>query len=372
MDKEIKSLQQILKSISSLNGIDISDAGKFLLTLLKHTLILTNTGSAFLVKKKRTRFYPQVNSGSYSNEKIQEILKKLSPLIDPDKEKQYIEGKLVYTLVTKKPNRFLLFIRTDLKEIPEEHDKTFQLYLKAATNIIENAENYKKYLEKEKIAAIGLAANMIIHDFKNPLASIENITNLIKETSKDDIVAECVDIINDAVEELNALIREVLDFSKGKKDLDIQNISISDLILKVRGLLANKLKDNNIIFEVESLFDMDIMADRKKLERVIVNLIRNSIEALKGKKQEKKITLKIEKQEDKARFSITDNGCGIPEDIREKIFEPFVTKHTVGGTGLGMAIVKQIIESHRGEITFETRPGEGTTFVFTIPLNGLE
>jgi signal transduction histidine kinase len=371
VDKEIKSLQQVLKSISSLNGIDISEAGKLLQSLLKHALILTNINSAFLVKKKRTRFYPQVNSGSYSDKKIQEILKNLSPEIEPDKEKQHIEEKLVYTLVTKKSNRFLLFLKTKTGDIPEEHEKTFLLYLKAATNIIENAENYKKYLEKEKITAIGLAANMIIHDFKNPLASIENITNLIKETSKDDIIAECVDIINDAVEELNALIREVLDFSKGKKDLDIQSTSISDMILKVRGLLANKLKENNITFEVESLFDMDVMADRKKLERVVINLIRNSIEALKGKKQEKKITLKIEEYEDKVRFSITDNGCGIPEEIREKIFEPFVTKHTVGGTGLGMAIVKQIIESHRGEITFETRPGEGTTFVFTIPVNGL-
>ncbi len=62
MDKEIKSLQQILKSISSLNGIDISDAGKFLLTLLKHTLILTNTGSAFLVKKREPGFTPRLTA----------------------------------------------------------------------------------------------------------------------------------------------------------------------------------------------------------------------------------------------------------------------------------------------------------------------
>jgi len=164
------------------------------------------------------------------------------------------------------------------------------------------------------------------------------------------------------------MIKEILDFSRGKKDLDLESTSLPGLIIKIEELLSSQLSQNRIKFEVRCLLKEEIIVDKKKLERVLINLIRNSIEALKGKKKDKKITLQIEKKKTKVRFSLSDNGRGIPEDIRESLFEPFVTKHTSGGTGLGMAIVKQIIESHKGEITFETRAGEGTTFVFNIPL----
>ncbi|HPZ08295.1 MAG TPA: HAMP domain-containing sensor histidine kinase [Candidatus Eremiobacteraeota bacterium] len=369
MNREIKSLQQIFKIISSISGIDVPDIKKLLQTLLKHTLNLTNISNAFLVKEKRGKFYPQLHIGSYNDKKIDEILSRLSSQIDLHKEKQYIgDNLLIYTIETRKSNRFIIFLKSS-SSISDEYEKTFILYLKAAANVIETGENYKKYLEKEKIAAIGLAANMIIHDFKNPLASIENIINLIKETSQDEVIIECVDIIYDAVEELNLLTREILDFSKGKKALELQNTSVPCLISNVREHLQLQLEENNIFFESICLFDNEIIADKKKLERVLINLIRNSIEALKSKKQEKKIIIKVEKTDENIRFSLSDNGKGIPDDIKERIFEPFVTRHTVGGTGLGMAIVKQIIESHKGEITFETRPGEGTKFVFTIPVN---
>jgi len=365
--KEVKSLQEVIKHLSTLKGIDLSDAKELLKNLLKHTMNITGMKSAFLVKSRRNKFYPQIHCGAYNLEKIEGFLRDFAGKLDDNQNKEYIKGKFIYKINADRKQTFWLFIPS--RTIPgEENKEIFRLFLKASANILENAENCKKYLEKEKIAAIGLAANMLIHDFKNPLGAIESITTVIKETSVDETVLECVDIIREATEGLNSMIKEILDFSRGKKDLELESTSLSGLIIKIEELLSSQLSQNRIKFEVKCFLKEEIIVDKKKLERVLINLIRNSIEALKGKKKDKKITLQIEKKKTKVRFSLSDNGQGIPEDIRESLFEPFVTKHTSGGTGLGMAIVKQIIESHKGEITFETRAGEGTTFVFNIPL----
>ena len=303
MKKEIKSLQEIIKSLNSLKGVDIPDARGLLRHLLKHTLNLTDSKSGFVVKKKRSKFYPQIHAGSYNSEKIEKSLSDIKDKLQENKNREYLKGKIIYKIKTKKRQTFLLVI-TSKNEIIPEKEEIFKYFLKACANILENAENYKKYLEKEKIAAIGLAANMLIHDFKNPLGAIESISSVIKESSTDDVVLECVDIIKEATEGLNCMIKEILDFSKGKKNLDMEKTRIDDLIKKVRDILCCLLEDSNVKFEATCNIKEEILIDRKKLERVLVNLIRNSVEALKTKKGERKITLKVEKKNEKELYSL--------------------------------------------------------------------
>jgi signal transduction histidine kinase len=104
--------------------------------------------------------------------------------------------------------------------------------------------------------------------------------------------------------------------------------------------------------------------DKERIWRVIMNLVNNAKEALPSGG---KIEIELMVSADKAEFSIKDNGSGIPEEIRETLFEPFVTKGKTNGTGLGLTIAKRIIEAHHGEISFATQTGQGTTFFVTLP-----
>ncbi len=94
------------------------------------------------------------------------------------------------------------------------------------------------------------------------------------------------------------------------------------------------------------------------------NIIRNSIEALRGKGL---IRIASDQENGSARIHITDNGPGIPEAIRDHLFDPFVTSGKAGGTGLGTAISKSIVDAHGGRLDFNTETGKGTTFVITLP-----
>ena len=121
-------------------------------------------------------------------------------------------------------------------------------------------------------------------------------------------------------------------------------------------------------------YPLRVQASRVRMEQVLINLIGNAVDAtedLTGRSPELKISLR--RQENFALCCIQDNGCGIPADKLQTIFEPYYTTKPPGrGTGLGLPVVKQIIESYQGKLTIESTPHQGSTFSFSIPLVALQ
>jgi len=111
-----------------------------------------------------------------------------------------------------------------------------------------------------------------------------------------------------------------------------------------------------------------ILGEKAKLFRVFQNLIGNAIEAIGEGRGHVEIEGTVRGEDGVVEITIKDNGSGIPEAIRGRFFEPFVTFGKSGGTGLGSAIVKSIIDAHNGDIRFETETGKGTAFFVTLPL----
>jgi signal transduction histidine kinase len=109
-----------------------------------------------------------------------------------------------------------------------------------------------------------------------------------------------------------------------------------------------------------------VQADATKLLRVLQNLVTNAIEAIHQTKQRGHIKVSVTDDDDYAVFLVTDNGPGIPVQIQEKFFDPFITYGKSEGTGLGSAIIKSIVDAHRGSIEFKTG-ATGTTFTIRIP-----
>jgi signal transduction histidine kinase len=147
--------------------------------------------------------------------------------------------------------------------------------------------------------------------------------------------------------------------------IEIAYVSFDTLFEHFRELNSPFFKDDRVQFELSGN-GASTQGDASKLMRVLQNLIGNAIDALHNAKIEGLIEVVAKETDGSVILTVSDNGPGIPQSIRETFFEPFVTQGKNEGTGLGSAIVKTIIEAHRGSITFETS-AQGTTFTIRLP-----
>jgi len=137
-------------------------------------------------------------------------------------------------------------------------------------------------------------------------------------------------------------------------------------VIEVVELALDIFNEDYLVFEKET---EEIIAeiDRTQLIRIITNLVKNAIQAISDQQETKSIVVQVKKMENKVLISVQDNGIGIKEEDLNRIFEPkFTTKNS--GMGLGLSIIKNIIENYKGNITFETQYGQGTIFRVSLPI----
>lgn len=224
--------------------------------------------------------------------------------------------------------------------------------------IKQQQEDLRRY---EKEMAWKEMAKQVAHEIKNPLTPIKLSVQHLYQAYKDrrenfgDILRKVIDMISEQIEVLSNIASEFSSFARmpsGKMEI----VSVNELLDETVNVFY-QYPNITIIKEFynENLF---IKADRAELRRAFINIIKNSVQAIRDTGEIKIIT---DKRENKIIIKIEDTGVGIPDEIASKIFEPnFSTK--TEGMGLGLAIVKKTIEELKGEIKFKTKPGTGTTF----------
>ena len=215
---------------------------------------------------------------------------------------------------------------------------------------------------REKFKIIGEMSTRLAHDLRNPLSIIKNTVEIIE--TKQDLNAEdrdiCYDRIHRAIDRISHQIDNVLDFVRPTQtsfEKNLLNNILSSAIERIAKPDTIKIiMPTNLVYAV---------CDFTKLEVVFINLIMNSIQAIANSGQ---IEIKFIEDDKNTSIQISDTGCGIPQDVLPKIFEPlFTTKRT--GTGLGLPSCKQIIEEHYGTIKVSSEMGSGTTFTLVLPKN---
>lgn len=220
---------------------------------------------------------------------------------------------------------------------------------------------------KEKQIAIGQLASGIAHEIRNPLNAINIIIQrfqmeFVAKEDNDEFQKMLVTLRSE-ISRINEIIEQFLNFARPPK-LDIQQTNLSELIEETIYLMQIQAKQNNII--LEKIVEPNLIAylDRSKIKQVLINLIKNAIEAID---ESGKITIEAKLKQNNIIIKISDTGKGISDNIKNKIFSLyFTTKKT--GTGLGLSIVHQIISEHNGEIECNSIEGIGTTFEITLPL----
>jgi signal transduction histidine kinase len=225
-------------------------------------------------------------------------------------------------------------------------------------------ESTEEIIHKTKMESVGELVNTIVHDFRSPLSSINLASSMIKEQHPDEDTVEWCDMIRDQVNRMLSMAEEFLEFSRGERALNREPIDLGETLELFRRWNQD-LPQANVKLEIECPENLTIAADKYKLTRVWQNLINNAVEAFK--QGGGCIQIRVEANESWVKMSLRDNGPGIPERIRETLFEPFVTYGKGGGTGLGTAIAKSIVEAHGGTISFESGTKIGTTFFIRLP-----
>ncbi|MBT4818972.1 MAG: CHASE2 domain-containing protein [Lentisphaerae bacterium] len=224
----------------------------------------------------------------------------------------------------------------------------------------------EELVRSEKLSVVGNMAATIIHDIRGPMTAIMGYAELM--TGRDLLAEEATRYSGTIIrqtERVNNMVQEILDFARGDSELALDPIKAGLLLGEVGANLRDELRSGDITVTCDSSCPVEVHVDREKMLRVFLNLGRNAAEAMQGKGA---ITIDCAVQDRTIVVSVTDDGPGIPEDIRATVFEPFVTAGKEKGTGLGLAIVKRVVENHGGEIGVESATGSGTVFRVRLPL----
>jgi signal transduction histidine kinase len=264
-----------------------------------------------------------------------------------------------------------LYIAITIEKKFRSYKNSIQLYL------IENQKQHELLSQRTKLIAMGEMLGNIAHQWRQPLSLISTASSAIKVNKElnlltDEFLYESLGTIEHGVNYLSETIEDFTDFFRPDRERNIFSLSL--FMDKLYKLVSSQLKDMNIQL-VENIEDLKINGFEKDLLQVLLNILRNAIDALEHVEGEKYIFVDIFKKDENIFIQIKDNAGGIKEDIINRIFEPyFTTKHKSQGTGIGLYMSDEIITKHmNGKLevensTFEYNNKTFTGALFTIKL----
>ena len=227
-----------------------------------------------------------------------------------------------------------------------------------------NQNRVEELMRQEKMSIVGKMINGIMHDFRNPFAVILMLSDLIRRIHPD--VADHCNTISEQIDRLTGMAEDLFEFSKGGGELKVQPFSPEEMLQRFEKLNREYLASLGIELRIAAEPGM-IEGNEDKLLRVLQNLMSNAAQALEPDGGGH-IAIQAGFEPDGAlQLTVSDDGPGIPEQVRHNLFEAFSTFGKKKGLGLGMAITHSIVQAHGGTIRFETEEGKGTTFYVRIP-----
>jgi len=254
-----------------------------------------------------------------------------------------------------------VFANTDVTERKRAEEE-----LKKAYEKLQRAHEELKTLDEMKSNII---AN-VSHELRTPITIAKGAIELVMDEKDQKKRKELLKIALNALLRQNFIVEDLLQAARLERgEMKLEKVDMANLINRVTEEFRPMLMKNNIQMEKNVEEGLFATADPNQIEHVLRNLITN---AIKFNKPGGSVIIEAQKRGDMVEVCVSDTGIGIPEDQQEKIFERFYQvdsspSRRYGGTGMGLAIVKEIVEAHGGKVTVESRPGEGSRFCFTVP-----
>ena len=351
---------------SEKNRIKVEEARKFL------DSILTNLSSGIIVIKKNLeiiqtniefykifnlavkRQFRNLNDFCHINDEYLKLIHFVSEFV---KEKKYVKTKSKDFKFNINKNEKI--IRLQIKSIKESGEFIFILLIDDITDVSE-AQRHQAWSE---------VARRLAHEIKNPLTPIQLSAERVESRLKDKLSVEDLQMLQrstqtivNQVESLKIMVNEFADYARTPK-LKKEDTDINEFIHEILDLYES----SKVLIKYDNIKGSLIASlDKNKLRQVFINLIENSIDALESTKKPL-IYISVIKRMKTLIFKISDNGPGVPSELINRVFEPYVTSKTKG-TGLGLAIVYKIIDEHNGDIKILNDKKGGTLVTFKIPI----
>ncbi|WP_372950094.1 ATP-binding protein [Mariniphaga sp.] len=291
----------------------------------------------------------------------------------------FLASIIVAIFIANQITRPLVLIQENLRKI-ELGKRNEPIYYNRNDEIGSLVKEYNKKVDELAVSAELLArseresawremAKQIAHEIKNPLTPMKlNIQHLQRFKGKGKDYEKYIErVTSTLIEQIDNLSNIATEFSNFAKIPTARNqvFKLAEQLKKVIDLFDTNQKVT-LEFRANGLEYLEVNADRDQLSRAIINLLKNGIQSIPDD-QKGKIEINLNRRDHMAVIAITDNGEGISEELRDKLFSPsFTTKSS--GMGLGLAIVKNIVENFSGHVWFETEEGEGSTFFIEIPI----
>jgi len=284
------------------------------------------------------------------------------------------------TLVTKGDQEFISILANQIGQTLDNarlFEKTWRSQQELEIKVEERTRQLKQALEEVKKISKRKSdfISSVSHEIRTPLTSIKGYAAIIlagKLGALPEEIHTRLEKINRHSDELVHMVNDLLDISRiesGKVEIKKETLGLRTITDKISDLFSEQFKTKNINFS-SNIPDncQEISADRGQIERVFINLVGN---ALKFTPENGKIQINANRTNNIIQINVKDTGFGIPEDAQESIFEEFfrvdnTINQEVKGTGLGLTLVKHIIEAHQGKIWVKSKVGEGSTFSFTL------
>jgi len=263
------------------------------------------------------------------------------------------ENRLLFELNTEQ-NRELKKLNERLIEVVEEKTREW-IDLK------------ERLVQMDKLSILGFMTSVVAHELKNPLTAILALTEFIsKSLDKNSQIYADVKDVETAALRCKDIINRYLKFSSSSMNNEKSLLDIKDVIINAINMMKPVLAKRRQAIEIDVADTIPVKGNFNNLMQVFLNLIRNSMEAMKDGGL---IQISNKNGNGSVIVQFSDNGCGIPPEIKDKVFSPFFTTKK-DGTGLGLCIVKNIIEEHGGDIKISSDGKTGTTFTISFSTRG--
>lgn len=270
-----------------------------------------------------------------------------------------ISDKITETQLTKKNEKIEL----------EASSREIKLLVDAYNNMVDKLEESAiKLAQSEREQAWREMAKQVAHEVKNPLTPMRlTVQSFQRKFDENDpnIKQKLDDYTKTLLQQIDTMSSVANAFSNFASMPAQQNERIN--IVEVIQLALEIFNENYILFE-STKKEIYVVMDRTQLIRIITNLVKNATQAVSENNPDPNVLVSVSEENKMVRIVVKDNGIGVPEEYKSHIFEPkFTTKSS--GMGLGLGIIKKIIENYNGTITFESQQNAGTAFTVTLPVN---
>jgi len=292
------------------------------------------------------------------------------------------------TVVAKEPTRLYYIDREDFQNIIRAHSNIAVSILKSVSDMVRQSnENFVEgrrarareleqanqalreaqleLLVRDRLSTLGKFSSLILHDIRNPISILRSLAEmtLINSADKGKVEVNAGKIIAEA-DRLNQIASELLDYSRGEIRLNMAVVNLPDFFGRLVEAIGERFRSRGIEIQTQVDLSEPFIMDEQRMFRVFLNLADN---ARKAMPHGGSFTIKVSRTNRTLKVEVTDTGVGMDAEVQKRSFEPFYSHAAQGGTGLGMSIVKSVIEAHHGTLHGSSRPGAGTTFRIGLP-----